>query len=451
MSYISNTSDDQKKMLEKIGLKSIEDLFKPIPDDLRLKKPLDIPALSEMELLAELETISHKNKLGIACFAGGGVYDHFIPSALESVLSRPEFMTAYTPYQAEVAQGTLQVIYEFQTHICRLTGLDAANASMYDGSSAAAEAMILAMNVTRRKKIVMSESVNPLWREVIKTYLSGRQVELVTVPLKDGKTDFAKLADTIDENTAALLVTQPNFFGLLEDLEKSVEIIHKVGGKLILGVDPIAQALLKSPSDYNVDIVVGEGQPLGIPISFGGPLVGFFAVKKELIRYMPGRIASRTTDVDGKEGFVLTLQTREQHIRREKATSNICTNQALCATAVTIYLSLMGKTGLKQAALLSAEKAQSVFKKICSIEGFKPYFDGPFVREFAVKTPIPAKQIIDEMVKQNILPGIDAGRWFSSMDDCLIIAATEKRTDSEIESFVENLKELSKSGILSRL
>lgn len=451
MSYISNTGDDQKKMLEKIGVKTIEELFAPIPDDLRLKKPLNIPVLSEMELLAEIETISQKNAPNLTCFAGGGVYDHFIPSALEAVLSRPEFMTAYTPYQAEVAQGTLQVIYEFQTHICRLTGLDAANASMYDGASAAAEAMILAMNVTRRKKVVVSETVNPLWREVIQTYLSGRQVDLVMIPMKDGKTDFNALADVIDENTAALLLSQPNFFGLLEDIENGVELIHKVGGKLILGIDPIAQALLKTPAEYDIDIVVGEGQPLGIPMSFGGPLVGFFAAKKELIRYMPGRIASRTTDVDGKEGFVLTLQTREQHIRREKATSNICTNQALCATAATIYISLLGKTGLKQVALLSAEKAQSAFDKICAIDGFEPCFDGPFVREFAIKTPIPAKQVINEMTKCGILPGIDAGRWFNGLDNCLIIAATEKRTAVEIDNLADRLKELSKSGILSSL
>ncbi len=451
MSYISHTDEDRKKMLDKIGVNSIEDLFAPIPSELRLQNKLNIKVLSEMELLSEIEEISHQNKEGLACFAGGGVYDHFIPSALESVLSRPEFMTAYTPYQAEVAQGTLQVIYEFQTHICRITGLEAANASMYDGASASAEALLLAMSVTKRKKVVVSETVSPMWREVMTTYLSGRDVELVFVPLKNGTTDFARVADVVDEKTAALLISQPNFFGFLEDVEEAVELIHKVGGKLIVGVDPIAQALLKTPAELGADIVVGEGQPFGVPISFGGPLVGFFAVKKELIRYMPGRIASRTKDVDGKEGFVLTLQTREQHIRREKATSNICTNQALCATAVTIYLSLLGKQGFKQVALLSTEKAQEAYNKIIAIDGFEAYFEQPFVREFAIKTPIPAKQIILELAKNKILAGIDAGRWFDGFDDCLIIACTEKRTSQEIDRLTESLKELSKSGILSSL
>jgi len=269
--------------------------------------------------------------------------------------------------------------------------------------------------------------------------------------MKNNVTDFAAIADKIDENTAALFISQPNFFGFLEDVEIGVELIHKVGGKMIVGVDPVAQALLKTPAELGVDVVVGEGQPFGVPISFGGPLVGFFAVKKELIRFMPGRIASRTTDVDGKEGFVLTLQTREQHIRREKATSNICTNQALCATAVTIYLSLLGKQGYKQVALLSAEKAQEAFNKITALDGFEAYADQSFVREFAIKTPVPAKQIITELAKNKLLAGIDAGRWFKGCDDCLIIACTEKRTTQEIDRLTESLKELSKSGILSSL
>ncbi|KAA3635556.1 MAG: aminomethyl-transferring glycine dehydrogenase subunit GcvPA [Calditrichaeota bacterium] len=452
MSYISNTPDDQKKMLAKIGVEKLEDLFEPIPEGLRLKRPLDIQALSEIELLAELEEFSKRNDENLTCFAGGGVYDHFIPAALEVVLSRPEFMTAYTPYQPEVSQGTLQIIYEFQTHICRLTGMEVANASMYDGASASAEALILAMNVTKRRKVVISETVNPLWREVIKTYLSGRDVDMVIVPHQEGLTDFSVLSDYIDEQTAAVLVSQPNFFGNLEDIEQAVQIMHAVGGKVVLGIDPIAQALLKTPAEYNADIVVGEGQPLGIPMSFGGPLVGFFAAKKELIRFMPGRIVARTKDVDGKEGFVLTLQTREQHIRREKATSNICTNQALMATAATIYCSLLGKQGLKKAALLSAEKAHDAYKQICNIDGFEPYFkEQSFVREFAIKTPYKANDILDKMIERGVLAGIYAGRWYSDLDDCLIIAATEKRTDADIEKLITNLKELAASGVLSSL
>ena len=309
----------------------------------------------------------------------------------------------------------------------------------------------MASSVTRRNKIVISEAVNPLYREVISTYFSGRDVQLVTVPIRDGRTDLNRIEDVIDENTACLLIAQPNFFGLLEDIEPAEKMIHKVGGKLVMAVDPIAQAILKTPGDWGADLVVGEGQPLGISLSFGGPLLGFFAAKKELVRSMPGRIAARTNDVDGTTGFVLTLQTREQHIRRERATSNICTNQALCATAASVYLSLMGKAGLKQVALLSAERAQAAAAKLFEVDGFEPYFQGPFVREFAVKTPQPAREIILAMIERHILPGIDAGRWYEGMNDCLVVALTEKRSFAEIDTLVNTLKELANSGVLSRL
>ena len=451
MPYIPNTDADRQEMLKKIGVKSVEELFGAIPSELRLKRPLKIPQMSEMEILAHIKELSHSDHEEMICFAGGGVYDHFIPAALAAVLSRPEFMTSYTPYQPEVSQGTLQIIYEFQSHICRLTGMEVSNASLYDGATAAAEAVILAVRVTNCNRVVISETVNPLYRQVIETYLNGLGIDLVSVPARNGVTDLSKLGDTIDEKTACLLISQPNFFGLLEDVEAAEELIHKVGGKLIMSVDPIAQALLKTPGEYGADIVVGEGQPLGIPLSFGGPLVGFFSAKKELVRHMPGRIGARTKDVDGKTGYVLTLQTREQHIRREKATSNICTNQALCATAASIYLTLMGRAGLKQVALLSAEKAQELARRIFEIERFESYFDAPFVREFAVKTPVPARKIIDSMAAKNILPGIDAGKWYRGLDDCLIIAATEKRTDADISRLVEGLKELKVSGVLSSM
>ena len=452
MPFVPNTDDDRRRMFERIGVDSFDELIKSIPRDLRLNRSLDIPALSEMELLAEIERMSCDNRRGLVCFAGGGVYDHFIPSALMSLLNRPEFVTAYTPYQAEVSQGTLQVIYEFQSHICRLTGMDVANASMYDGATAAAEAVIVSTGITRRRKVVISETVSPLYRQVIRTYLSAREVEMVVVPMRNGLTDLERLEDTVDEQTASVLIAQPNFFGLLEDVQSVSDAVHKAGAKLIMTVDPISQALLKTPAEYGADIVVGEGQPLGIPLSFGGPLLGFFAAKKELIRSLPGRIAARTTDLDGRTGFVLTLQTREQHIRRERASSNICTNQALCATAATIYLSLMGKAGLKKVALLSAEKAQDLSGEIFKLDGFEPYFDAPFVREFAVKTPVPAADVILTLVeKHQVLPGIDAGRWFNGMDDCLIIATTEKRTASEINLLLGVLKESANSNVLSRM
>ena len=451
MVYIPNTDDDRRKMLKLIGVETFEELIDNIPAELRLQKPLQIPQLSEMELLREIQGYAKQNREGLVCFAGGGVYDHFIPAAEDTIISRPEFMTAYTPYQAEVAQGTLQVIYEFQSHLCRLTGMEVANASMYDGATAAAEAMVMAMRINGRDKLVVSETVNAVYREVIQTYVSGREVELVTVPMKDGVTDMEKLKDAVDDKTACVLISQPNFFGLLEDVEAVGEIVHAVGGTFVMNVEPISQAVLKKPSECGADIVVGEGQPVGIPLSFGGPLVGFFAARKELARQMPGRISGRTQDVDGKPGFTLILQTREQHIRREKATSNICTNQALCATAAAIYMTLLGKQGLKRVALLSMERAQKLAEKIAATDGFELYFDGPFVREFAIKTPIPAQDVIQSMLDKNILPGIDAGRWYKGMENCLIVAATEKRTDDEIDRFVDGLKELRNSGVLSRM
>lgn len=451
MSYVPNTNDDRQAMLKRIGVDKFEDLLEGIPSELRLGRELNIPALSEMELLREIEALSKESREGLVGFAGGGVYDHFVPSAVGAVMSRPEFMTAYTPYQAEVAQGTLQAIYEFQTHVCRLTGMDVANASMYDGSSAAAEAAMLAMKVTNRNKIVVAETLNPTYREVIRTYLAGLDVEIVTVGMADGVTDLNRMEDLIDEQTAGVIIGQPNFFGLLEEIEPVERMIHEVGGKLVLAFDPIAQAVLRTPGEWGADIAVGEGQPLGLPVSFGGPLLGMFAAKKDLVRSMPGRIAGRTTDVEGRPGFVLVLQTREQHIRREKATSNICTNQALCATTAAVYLTLMGKTGLKQVALLSMEKAQQAARALSEIEGYELYWPQPYGREFAVRTPKPAKQIILAMIERGVLPGVAAGRWYQGLDDCLIVALTEKRSEAEIGQLVAGLKELSTSGVLSRM
>ncbi|UCC44245.1 MAG: aminomethyl-transferring glycine dehydrogenase subunit GcvPA [Candidatus Zixiibacteriota bacterium] len=452
MRYVSNTENDRRIMLDRIGVNSFDDLIRGIPDNLRLDRPLDIEPLSEGELLAELERIAGRNELGLTCFAGGGVYDHFIPAAVGALANRPEFVTAYTPYQAEVAQGTLQVIYEFQTHICRLTGMEVANASMYDGATAAAEAMAVACSVTRRNKIVVTDTVSPLYREVIRTFVGARGIELIEIRSKDGLVDPDHLTVSVDEHTACVLMAQPNFFGLLEEADQIAEVVRRNGAKLVMAVDPICQALLKTPADYGADIVVGEGQPLGIPLSFGGPTLGFFAARKALIRKLPGRIAARTQDVEGKTGFVLALQTREQHIRREKATSNICTNQALCATTAAIYLSLMGKAGLKQVALLSTERAQLAAQKIKELDGYSFYFDRPFVREFAVKTPYAARDMISSLVaRHRLLAGIDAGRWYAGMEDCLIVAFTEARTVKEIDALVAGLRECATHGVLSKM
>lgn len=451
MPYLPNTDDDRRAMLEKIGVDSFDELLSNIPHELRLKRPLDIEAVSEMELLAELELLSRSSNNELVNFAGGGVYDHFVPAAVGAIVSRPEFMTAYTPYQAEVSQGTLQVIYEFQTHICRLTGMQVANASMYDGASAAAEAVILSTAVTKRNKVLICESMSPQYREVIATYLSGRQTEIVIVPISNGTTDLEQLKQLLDDQTACVLIGQPNFFGLLEEADRVVTMVHAVGAKLIMSVDPIAQALIKTPGEVGADIVIGEGQPLGLQLNFGGPLLGFFAARRELVRFVPGRIVGRTKDVDGKSGFVLTLQTREQHIRREKATSNICTNQALCATAASVYMSLLGKQGIKRVALLSAERAQKTFSKLTSIDGVEPYFDKPFVREFPIRVPVAAQQMVVDMVERGILAGVAAGRWYRDMDDCLIVALTEKRTDQQIDLLCQTIKEMINNGIMSRV
>jgi glycine dehydrogenase subunit 1 len=453
MAYIPNTDDGRRRMLNKIGVSDFEALLAPIPEKVRLKRPLNLPGpVSELELLREIDEISRKNMTGLVSFAGGGVYDHFIPSAVERIISRPEFMTAYTPYQAEVAQGTLQVIYEFQTHICRLTGLDVANASMYDGASALAEAALLAVNTTKRNKVVISKAVSPMYREVVRTYTSGRGIEIIEVAFDAtaGVTDFDTLRGTIDNKTACVIVAQPNFFGVLEDLSAGSELAQKHGALMIAAVDPIAAALLKTPGDCGVDIAVGEGQPLGINLNFGGPLLGFFAVDKKLIRMIPGRLVARTVDEDNRPGFVLTLQTREQHIRRDKATSNICTNQALCATSAAVYLSLLGKKGFKKVALLSMEKTHHAAERICELDGFEPYFKGDFIRETVIKTPLPAEKLIDKMIdEKHILPGISLGRFYSGFENGLLLAATEKRTTAEIQLLVEGLKNLTRNAVLS--
>ncbi len=444
MPYIPNTDHDRRIMLQRIGVRNFEELLNSVPEKIRLTKPLELPEqLPELELLRELKKLAQKNRSGLAIFAGGGVYDHFIPAALENILSRPEFVTAYTPYQAEVAQGTLQVIYEFQSCICRLTGMDVANASMYDGASAAAEAVSLAEAAKGRNRIILSETVSPLFREVIQTYMSGRGVEITTVPHRGGVTDLEAMSKHLDDQTACVMMAQPNFFGLLEDLETGAEMAHKAGALMIAAIDPISAALLKTPADYGVDIVVGEGQSLGIPLNFGGPLLGFFAVKKELVRLLPGRLVGRTEDIDGKPGFVLTLQTREQHIRREKASSNICTNQALCATMALVYMTLLGKPGLKQVALLSLEKTHRAAERIFKLPGFSPYFKGDFIRETAVKLPVSAKTLIEKAIeRRNVLPGINLGRFYSNLNDGLLLTITEKRSDAEIDALVDTLREM---------
>jgi glycine dehydrogenase subunit 1 len=426
MPYIPNSEEDQKKMLEKTGAAGIDQLFSPIPEKLRLKKPPELPSpLSEPELVKHLEELSRRNNITRLSFLGGGVYNHFIPSVIGTLVMRPEFATAYTPYQAEVAQGTLQIIYEFQTHLCRLTGMDVSNASMYDGATAMAEAAIMAANHTGRNKIVVSETVNPLYRDVLQATVSGREMEIVTVPANGSITDYGAFNGGIDDEAACLIMAQPNFFGYLEEPAKGEKAIHDVGGLFVTVIDPISLGILKTPAEYDADIAVGEGQSLGIPRSFGGPLLGLFICRKEFVRRLPGRLVARTVDVDGRTGFVLTMQTREQHIRRDKATSNICTSEALCAAAATIYLSLMGKKGLPRVARLSTERAHYLAEKITRLDGFSVWSDAPFFKEFVIETPVPSTQMIAKMSEVGIAAGIDLGRFYPALDHHLLVAVTE--------------------------
>jgi len=443
-------------MLERIGVRRFEELLAPVPDSVRIGKPLNLPpALSELELLAEVDAIASTNATPI-CFAGAGIYDHFIPSAILRVISRPEFMTSYTPYQPEVAQGTLQVIYEFQTHVCRLTGMDVANASMYDGASAAAEAALTAISVSGRKKLIVLDPFHPNYLAVMRSYGVGFGAQFTTLASADGVSDVIRLADCADDHTAAIIVAQPNFFGGFEDLGAIAEIAHKIGALLIVVADAIALGITRTPADCGADIVVGEGQPWGIPMSYGGPLIGFYACKKELIRKLPGRLAARTVDVDGQTAYALTLQTREQHIKRGKATSNICTNQALCATAATIYLSLLGKQGLVAVAELAMERAHEGLSRISKLEGYAPAHRAPFFREFVLTTPVPACDVVAQALARGVLAGVDLGRWWPERSHELLIAFTEKRMNAEIDMLVAALRDAAvgaraKSGMIVKM
>lgn len=445
MHYIPNTDENRKEMLKAIGVQDFEEILSPIPKEARFEGEIHLPEpLSEYEISRHLQELSDQNAHAgtHTCFLGGGAYDHFIPAAVGHIISRPEFYTSYTPYQAEVSQGNLQAIYEYQTMIAELTGMDAANASMYDGASALAEAALLSSNVTRREEILISKTVHPFYRQVVATYCHRSGITLKTLEEKDGITDIEALSKRAGDQTAGVLIQHPNFFGVLEDVESIEKIIHEKGGLLTMSVDPISLGLLKPPGEYNADIATGEGQALGNPLNFGGPYLGIFAVKDKLIRKMPGRIAGLTHDSKGQRGFVLTLQTREQHIRREKATSSICTNQQLCALAATVYLSLMGKKGMPAVANLCLQKAHYLAGELQKLDSVSLYLDKPFFKEFAIRCPISPKRIIEEMEKEKIFAGVDLGRFDYSMEDGLLIAVTEKRTKAEMDRYVEVLSNI---------
>jgi glycine dehydrogenase subunit 1 len=446
MPYLPHGNDDVKQMLKKIGVDRFEDLLKNIPDMLKGDVSLDLPApLSELEIQQEMQALLKKNT---AChqtvsFLGAGAYDHFIPKVVDFIVSRPEFATAYTPYQAEVSQGTLQAMYEFQSLICELTGMEVSNASMYDAATAMAEAVLMAKGIKKKKnEVIVSGAIHPLYRMTLKTYSEALNVELIDCPIKDDLTDKDALEALFNENTAAVIVQSPNFFGAIEDTAYFAGSAHAKDALFIQGVDPISLAILKTPGDVDADIAFGEGQSLGNHLNFGGPYLGLFSAKQAYVRKMPGRIAGMTEDTDGNRGYVLTLQTREQHIRREKATSNICSNEALCALAATVYLALMGKSGLKRVAELSLQKAHYLKDRICELPGYKAANNAPFFKEFVIETPVPAKTIIEKALDKAIFAGIDLGTYFPDRKNQLLIAVTEKRTKAELDAFLQFLKEV---------
>jgi glycine dehydrogenase subunit 1 len=441
MAYIANTTDDIKEMLTRIGLDSLDQLFENIPAELRLDRPLEVPpALSELELTDQITRTVSRN-LGAdqrVCFLGGGSYDHFIPAVVDNLAARGEFYTAYTPYQPEASQGTLQATFEFQTLVTELTGMDVSNASLYDGGSAAAEAMLMALAITKRfGQVVVAETVHPEYRQVLETFLDHLEPELVSVPATGGRVGAESLARAVTDQTAAVVVQYPNFFGQLEDMPAIAAAAHAKGALLIVSVDPISLGLLKRPGDYSADIVVAEGQSLGNPLSYGGPYLGIMACREEYVRKMPGRIVGATTDRNGKRCFVLTLQTREQHIRREKATSNICTNQGLLALRASIYLSVMGPRGLRQAAELSTRKAHYAAERLSAVRGLSLEFPGPFFKEFVVRSHRDASAVLAEVGRLGYHGGIDLGRFYPGLAGCILIAVTEKRTRAEIDGLAD--------------
>jgi glycine dehydrogenase subunit 1 len=442
MSYIPNTAEEQQEMLKQIGVANFDELLKSIPEEVKLKTKLNLPlGSSEYEVTKELTDISKMNASSdnTISFLGGGSYDHFVPAVIASIITRSEFITAYTPYQAEVSQGTLQAIYEYQTMICRLTGMDVANASMYDGASAAAESCLLASTYKNRKQVIICAPFNPNYIEVIKTICHGTGVEIIINPHDNGTADLTKLKNTISDKTAAVLVQNPNYFGCFEDISEIKKIAEEKKALLIVSVDPISLGIINPPSEFGADIVVGEGQPLGIPVSFGGPYLGIFAVRQELLRKIPGRLSGMTIDKNGERGFVLTLQTREQQIRREKATSNICSNQGLMMLASTIYMALLGKQGIEETANLCIQKSHYLADRISQLKDYSIKFSKPFFKEFVVKTPKTPKDIISKLCEKHVFAGIDLS---PVGEDGLLVAVTEKRSKEEMDIFVSLLREI---------
>ncbi|WP_432737834.1 aminomethyl-transferring glycine dehydrogenase subunit GcvPA [Maridesulfovibrio sp. FT414] len=440
MPYVPHSPEEIREMLDVIGVSSVEDLFADIPAELR-PRSFNLPkGQSEMAVLEKLEKLAARNTTDLTSFLGAGFYDHFIPTAVDALSSRSEFYTAYTPYQPESSQGTLQAIFEYQTAMARLMDLDFANASVYDGGSALYEATLMAVRKTRRKKIIISEALNPIYRVMLNSYTTNLKLELVTVPHDHGRTNIKSLTAAIDKNTAAVVVQNPNFFGSVNDFTELFETVHEHKAVAIMSTYPVMQAVLKTPGQMGADIAVADGQSIGQPLSFGGPYLGIMACTKDLVRQMPGRMAGRTVDENGKTGYVLTLQAREQHIRRQKATSNICSNQALCALRTLIHLCLLGEEGLRRTATLSVERAHYAAERLTAIEGVEMFTKGPYGNEFAVTLPVNAFEIIDKLTQRGIIPGFPIGRYYEGLENVLLVACTEKTTEEQIGIFAEILR-----------
>jgi glycine dehydrogenase subunit 1 len=442
MSYIPHTDAERQQILSAIGVTTIEDLFDAVPAKHRFPA-LDLPsALSEMDVMAEMQSYAEANDHAgdFAIFRGAGAYHHFIPSVVNHMLLRGEFYTAYTPYQPELSQGTLQAIFEYQSMICALTGMDAANASHYDGATSLAEAVTVALEVARHKrdKIIFSPYVNPQYRAVARTYHQGTSTRFVG---DEGDASVDDLIGMLDDNTAMLAVGYPNFLGQIEDIAKLAEAVHNAGALLCVVANPMALALLKTPGELGADIVVGEGQPLGVPLSYGGPYVGYFAIRSDYVRKIAGRIVGETVDQDGRRAYVMTLRPREQDIKREKASSNICTNQGLMALAATVYLAVMGKQGLKKAAELCYHKAHYAADQIAALDGYEVYRSRPFFHEFVVKCPRPVSEINEKLIMRGIIGGYDLGQDYLWLNDHMLICVTETNRKAEIDTLVSVLKE----------
>ncbi|WP_391559339.1 aminomethyl-transferring glycine dehydrogenase subunit GcvPA [Robertmurraya sp.] len=439
--YLPMTETDKKAMLEEIGISDVQELFNDIPESVQFKGEYNIKkAKSETALLKELTLLASKNAdlRSHTSFLGAGVYDHYMPVIVDHVLSRSEFYTAYTPYQPEISQGELQAIFEFQTMICELTGMDVANSSMYDGGTALAEAAMLSSGHTKRKKVLLSSTVHPETKDVVKTYAKGQYVEVVEIPYKDGVTDLDALKSEMGDDIAAVIVQYPNFFGRIEPMKELEEIIHANKAMFVVSSNPLSLGALTPPGVFGADIVAGDAQPFGIPTSFGGPHCGYFAVTNKLVRKIPGRLVGQTKDDQGRRGFVLTLQAREQHIRRDKATSNICSNQALNALAASVAMTALGKKGVKEMAVSNIQRAHYA-KKAFENKGFTIAFNGPSFNEFVVVLNKPVKEVNQQLLQEGIIGGYDLGRDYPELKNHMLVAVTELRTKEEIDLFVDRM------------